>query len=192
MNLSDEALMTAVREGDVQQLTLLFERYQKPLFDFFGRMNGTRAGSDDMVQDVFFRILKYRATFRNENRFRPWLYQIARNVRTDHSKSDFGPEDPRVSDAGTFSSDSPVYRLEQDEDAAILRCALGMLSDEKRELLVLVWYQEMKYQDIADLLGIDVGAVKVRVHRAVKELRRGFDRISSEKSSCNVKKFRII
>jgi DNA-directed RNA polymerase specialized sigma24 family protein len=57
---------------------------------------------------------------------------------------------------------------------------------------VLVWYQEMKYQDIADLLGIDVGAVKVRVHRAVKELRRGFDRVSSEKTSCNVKKFRII
>lgn len=191
MNLSDEALMAAVRGGDVQQLTFLFERYQKPLFDFFGRMNGTRSGSDDMVQDVFFRILKYRATFRDENRFRTWMYRIARNVRSDHLRNRFGPQDPKASDAEIPRSESPGYRFEQDQDAAILRCALGMLPDEKRELLVLVWYQEMKYQDIADLLDIDVGAVKVRVHRAVKELRRGFDRVSSEKTPCNVKKFKI-
>jgi RNA polymerase sigma factor (sigma-70 family) len=83
---SDEDLMIAVREGDVDQLEVLFARYREPLYDFFGRLTGSRAVSEDLVQEVFVRILKYRASYRETNRFVTWMYQIARNSRIDYFK----------------------------------------------------------------------------------------------------------
>ena len=70
----------------------------------------------------------------------------------------------------------------------LLQCAMFRLPEEKREVLVLSRYQEMKYDQIAELLGCEVGAVKVRVHRALKELREIFVKLSSERLPCNVNK----
>src|SRR5207249_10577554 len=77
MHYTDEDLMVAVREGDVHQLEVLFERYREQLYDFFGRLTADRGISEDLVQDVFVRILKYRASYRETNRFVTWMYQIA-------------------------------------------------------------------------------------------------------------------
>src|ERR1019366_3123549 len=84
--LSDEALMLAVRNGDVGKLGQLFERYHGTLFDFFCRMLNNRTAADDLVQDVFFRILKYRKTYRDDSHFRTWMFHIARNARFDYFK----------------------------------------------------------------------------------------------------------
>ena len=70
MTDTDEILMIAVRGGDVAKLGILFDRYHRALFDFFVRMTNSRAAADDLVQDVFFRMLKYRQTFRDDSRFR--------------------------------------------------------------------------------------------------------------------------
>jgi RNA polymerase sigma-70 factor (ECF subfamily) len=61
--------MRAVRGGDVARLGVLFERYHRALFDFLTRMTGDRAAAEDLVQDVFIRVLKYRATFRDDGSF---------------------------------------------------------------------------------------------------------------------------
>jgi RNA polymerase sigma factor (sigma-70 family) len=79
--------MQSVPKGDTGQLDPLFKRHYSPLFDFFCRMTGSRTLSEDLVQEVFFRILKYRETYRPGARFITWMYQIARNVRIDHFKS---------------------------------------------------------------------------------------------------------
>ena len=79
--------MRAVRDGDLSQLGTLFERYHPALHDFLCRMTGNAAVAEDLVQDVFLRVLKYRATFRDEGQFDTWLYRIARNARTDYFRS---------------------------------------------------------------------------------------------------------
>ena len=76
--------MQAVRDGDVSQLGQLFERYHARLFEFLSRMTGNRVAAEDLVQDVFVRILKYRATYRDDGRFETWLFRIARNARADY------------------------------------------------------------------------------------------------------------
>ena len=73
-SVSDDALMLEVSNGEVRRLGLLFDRYHRKLFDFFIRMTGSREISEDLVQDVFFRILKYRGTFRPGSRFTVWMY----------------------------------------------------------------------------------------------------------------------
>ena len=187
---TDENLMLAVRGGDVSKLGLLFDRYHRVLFDFFARMTSSRAIAEDLVQDVFFRILKYRATFRADSRFKAWMFHIARNARVDyyrkHHPETVLPED----DTGGVQSSTPApgHRLEQEEQITLLECAMFKLPAEKREVLVLSRYQEMKYEQIAEVMGCEVGTVKVRVHRALNELREIFLKLSRERLSCNVKK----
>ncbi len=181
--------MLAVRDGDVGRLGELFDRYHGTLFDFFCRMLGNRTAADDLVQDVFFRILKYRKTYRDQSHFTTWMFHIARNARFDYFKKHRAeilfPEDGfEIPSRAPF----PNQQFERDQESAFLKTALARLPEEKRELLILARYQELKYEQISEVLGVDVGTVKVRVHRAVKELREIYLKVSGEKASCNVKK----
>ena len=76
--------MLKVKDGNLDKLGLLFERYKKPLFGFFYNMNKDAELSEDLVQNVFLRILKYRYLFRGEGDFKTWMFHIARNVMNDH------------------------------------------------------------------------------------------------------------
>ena len=176
--------MTAVRSGDLAQLGVLFERYHLPLFDFLARMTGDRTAAEDLVQDIFMRILKYRATFRDGGSFETWLYRIARNARADYfrRRSVVEPLDEEAFEQPA-ATPGPARRLEADRERARLKRALMLLREDKRELLILARYQDMKYEQIAEILGIDVGAVKVRVHRAVRELRGIFVQLRDENPS---------
>src|SRR5436190_8671853 len=69
MDATDRDLMLAVREGDAEKFGLLFDRHQQNLFSFFYRLTGDAASSEDLVQDVFLRMLKYRKTFRPDSHF---------------------------------------------------------------------------------------------------------------------------
>jgi RNA polymerase sigma factor (sigma-70 family) len=167
----DEDVMLQVRNGEVDMLGVLFDRYQTPLYNFFARMTQDRAVSEDLVQEVFLRILRYRQTYRPGTTFRTWMYQIARNTRLDQVRKT-RPEQPLISEPVSPASLSDS--AQQKQEAATLQRALMHLPEDKRELLVLSRFQELKYDEIARLLGCEVGAVKVRVHRALQQLREIF------------------
>jgi len=177
-SLPDEDLMLQVREGVGEMLAVLFDRYQNPLFNFYCRLTGDRTASEDLVQDVFFRILKYRQSYRPGTPFRAWMYQIARNARQDYHRKhplslSFEPDmSPAIVAADIADSE---------QQAALLHKALLMLPEEKREVLLLSRFQELKYEEIARLLDCEVGTVKVRIHRALRELRMLFEKLSSGK-----------
>jgi len=169
--MSDEELMSQVRSGVGEMLGLLFERYQTPLFNFYLKLTGDRSVSEDLVQDVFFRILKYRQSYRVETPFRAWMYQIARNARLDYLRRR-RPEtswEPEMSPAVT-----PTDTAQSSQEALLLHRALMRMSEEKREVLVLSRFQDLKYEEIARLLSCETGTVKTRVHRALQELREIF------------------
>jgi len=176
--MSDEELMAQVRSGVGEMLGVLFERYHVPLFNFYVKLTGDRATSEDLVQEVFFRILKYRHSYRVDTPFRAWMYQIARNARLDHLRRR-RPEtswEPEMSPAI-----EPVDTAQQSQEAVLLRNALLQISEEKREVLVLSRFQDMKYEEIAQLLGCEVNTVKTRVHRALQELRQALHYLESKK-----------
>jgi RNA polymerase sigma-70 factor (ECF subfamily) len=188
---SDEALIQAVRDGDVDQLSVLFRRYHRRLFDFFSRMNGSAAVSEDLVQEVFLRMLKYRRSFRDGNSFQKWMFQIARNARLQHFNTHrFAPAEAAELHRQSAPDLPPDRQFARAEENDLLERALLRLPEDKRELLVLARYQETPYDVIADWLEIDVGAVKVRVHRAMKELREILRELSGE-APCDVKKSSI-
>jgi len=188
MTMTDEALMQAVQRGDLAKLGSLFDRHHLAVFDFLARMTGSRAIAEDLVQDVFERILKYRATWRGDAPFSAWLFRIARNARADYYRRRDFTAPYKESMDGEDPAPGPERQLEDESEAARLQRALLSMREDKRELIVLARYREMKYEAIAELLDVDVGTIKVRVHRALKELRDIFLNLES-RLPCNVKKF---
>src|SRR5262249_22763401 len=189
MARTDEELMVAVREGDIGQMEILFGRYRDSLYDFFSRLTGNRVASEDLVQEVFVRILKYRGSYRETNRFVTWMYQIGRNVRADYlRKHRLVPQEAGGFAGSKHGGTMPNRQVEDDEERALLQCALLQISESNRELLVFARFQEMKYRDIAEILGVDLNVVKSRVHRAMKELREVFLKLRSERSPCSATK----
>jgi len=176
--------MLQVRNGEVEMLGVLFDRYQAPLHNFYLKMTRDRTVSEDLVQEVFLRILRYRQTYRPGTTFRTWMYQIARNTRLDQVRKT-RPETPFASEpvAPTSLSDS----AQQQQEAAMLQNALMHLPEDKREILILSRFQELKYDEIARLLGCEVGAAKVRVHRALQQLREIFLLLDSTPASTDLR-----
>ncbi|MBP7706664.1 MAG: sigma-70 family RNA polymerase sigma factor [Candidatus Aminicenantes bacterium] len=173
MSPTDNELMEDVRDGRVERLAVLFERYQIPLYNFFLRLTGNRAASEDLVQDVFMRVLKYRAGYLSESRFNVWLFQIARNAHVDHLRKHKAtlPLDEQFAET-PGREPLPGAAYESDREAELVRRALDRLPVQKREVLVLFRYQNLKLREIAELLGVQVGTVKAQVHRALKDLSR--------------------
>ena len=178
---TDIELMDRVRDGDIRQLGELYTRHHMKLFNFFLRLTGERQSSEDMTQEVFFRMLKYRHTFRGEGEFSAWMYHLARNVRMDHFRKSKNEAlmDGHTEEMAT-GEPHPHEQMEKKERSSLVRMALARLPDDKREILILSRYQDLRYDAIAELLGCSVDAVKVRVHRAVSELRTIFLELSGE------------
>jgi RNA polymerase sigma factor (sigma-70 family) len=188
MSLTDQSLMLAVKDGEVEKFGVLFERHHDALFAFFYRMTGDASASEDLAQEVFVRMLKYRSTFGEASEFRAWMYQIARNVRAHHFRKRQAAEAAPLEESNLQHLPVPWQNIERERQLSVLQRALLALPEEKRELLILARYQEMKYEEIAKLLSIQAGTVKVRVHRAVRELRALFLKMSGEEEKCDVKK----
>ena len=173
--MTDETIMEAVKRGELQQATLLFERYNKRIFNFLARMTIDRDLAEDLTQNVFLRIIKYRNSYREGLKFQSWIYQVARNVFSDHYQahknrfSDFVDVE-KVSD---YLQD-PEETEALDEREKLLQRSMALLSEEQRELLVLTRFQHMKYEDVAVIMDTTVSNIKVKVHRAIAKLREHY------------------
>ncbi|MEZ2335410.1 RNA polymerase sigma factor [Mucilaginibacter sp. RCC_168] len=173
--LSDNAIMLRVKTGELEKMGLLFERYHRALYGFLFHMTYNREGSEDMVQTVFYKMLKYRNSFTGEGEFMAWMYQVARNVLKDSYKkksenvSHFDVADFADRIEGGIAADE---QFELRQTRTELHGAMKKLSDDHREVLIMSRLQELKYQEIAQILQITEGAVKVRAHRAMQELKQ--------------------
>jgi len=112
--MTDVQMMEDVRDGKVEKLAVLFERHHVPLFNFFLRLTGSRSISEDLVQDVFYRILNYRHTYKGQSNFTTWMYQIARNTHIDflRKKKEELPLDEQWNES-LCTDLSPNEKLEQ-------------------------------------------------------------------------------
>jgi RNA polymerase sigma-70 factor (ECF subfamily) len=184
--LDDHSLMLRVREGDIAVLGELFKRHSRPLYGFFVRLTGDRTGSDDMVQQVFYRILRYRHTYRDVGSFTGWMYIIARRVVADFQRHRATQAPPAEEPALDQLPDERVHAAgaaEAGDETAVLHRALAALPPDVREVIVLARFQELPYEDIARVLDISLSAVKTRIHRAMKDLRAVYFRLNPVNST---------
>ena len=173
--MSDEQIMEAVKNGDLNQASLLFERFNKRIYNFLARMTNDRDVAEDLTQNVFLRLLKYRNSYNPEMKFQGWIYQMARNAFSDHYQQQ-KQRMPAKMEVEKLNEQMPdiLDALEQEENEQRLIRALAQLPDDYRELLVLTRFQHLKYEDVSGHLNISVANVKVKVHRAIAQLRENY------------------
>jgi RNA polymerase sigma-70 factor (ECF subfamily) len=134
-----------------------------------------REVAEDLTQNVFLRMIKYRNSYKEGSKFQSWIYQVARNIFSDHyqsvknKKADFVDVE-KMSDRMADSEESILM----DEQEKLLERSMSMLSEEQRELLVLTRFQHMKYEEVAVIMDTTVANIKVKVHRAIGKLREHY------------------
>lgn len=170
--LSDEEIMLRVKDGYLSELTELFERYHVKLYNFFLKLTFDQAVSEDLTQNLFYRIIKYRQSYNFENgSFKSWIYQMARNIHVDYFK-----EQRKISERvkninhnhHNISGHEEAYH---EDDFEKLNNALLQLQPDQREMIVLSRFEGLKYEEISKMKDISVPAIKVQIHRAIKHLR---------------------
>lgn len=163
---TDETLMEQVTKGNLDILKILFERHHVHVFNFLYKMCGDRMLSEDITQDVFYKVIKYRSSYKN-GKFVSWLFTIARNSLNTYF---------RRNQENHENIDALEYRLtegktEKGEEYDHLQKALDALETSDRELIVLNRFQEIRYEELAEIVGSTPGAVKTKVSRALKKLK---------------------
>ncbi|MFA6084652.1 RNA polymerase sigma factor [Mucilaginibacter sp.] len=169
--LIENSLMLQVKNGDLRKMSLLYQRYRQPLFAYLFHQTGKRNESEDLVQTVFYLMLKNRHTFSADGAFRAWMYQIARNTLINSIK-----KNNRIVYQAEFETQPLEHELEHNYDhqeaRAQLNQAIARLPDDQREVLILSKYQELSYKEIATVLKTTEGNVKVKVFRAIQVLKK--------------------
>ena len=158
--------MQHVKDGNLREMSELFERYHLRMYNFFLKMTWNKDISNDLTQNLFYRIIKYRTSYKTDYSFKSWIYQMARNLHLDYYN-----EEKR---SGELFQNSGIYPADityenesyDEEDYLRLEKALMLLTAEQREILILSRYQGLKYEEISAIT-----RQSVAVHRAVRQLR---------------------
>jgi RNA polymerase sigma-70 factor (ECF subfamily) len=173
---ADQEIVARVRNGDREAFAKLVLKYQSRVFTLAMRILDNRSEAEDIAQDIFVKVFQSLHDFRGASRFSTWLYRIAVNHCLNHIRR-------RTRQQQTFvvteseewmqesSGSNPQKTLEQKERWALVQAKLQLLSPEHRTIVLLRDFEGLSYEEIADVLQLESGTVKSRLHRARMELK---------------------
>ncbi len=186
----DTSLVQETLEGNQLSFQLLIERYQERIFGLVRHYTTQAVEVEDIVQDTFIKAFRKLSTFQHQSSFSTWLYRIAVNTALDFLKrSGRNPvqavEDPEnlspTLESGPAQSILPPdSRLEREEIGRITHEVLDELPEIFRTVLVLREFEDLSYQEMADLLGISIGTVESRLFRARARFKDALVRLHPE------------
>lgn len=176
----DRELLRAYLQGDAPSFDALVDRYARDLYGFLYRFVGDAALADDLVQETFLQIHVAADSFDLARPLKPWLYTIAANKARDLLRSRVrrqersldapgGGRDSELSlaDVAEAATEAPDQRSDVNDERHRVRALIARMPEHLRVILILGYYQQLPYAEIAEILGIPVGTVKSRLHSAV-------------------------
>jgi RNA polymerase sigma-70 factor (ECF subfamily) len=189
---TDESLIDAHLKGDTTAFGELVRRHGDSVLGYLTRMVGSREQAEDVFQETFKRVHEKADKFQG-GRFKSWLFTIATNVAIDgfrgrrrlqvvslHQKLDCDDEEGREFSAVTVADNSyePSQKAIMAEQKEQVRQALELLPARQRATLVLAYYQQLSYPEVAQVLGCSIGTVKTQMYRALRTLAQRLPDIS--------------
>ena len=185
MEWTDEAAAVEARRGNQFAFRLLVERHSRAVFRVAYRMCGNEQDAEDLVQETFLRAYRQLGGFNGHSAFGTWLYRICANCALDLLRSRKarreikiqreGEGGPRWLDSVAAAEPGPERLLQSGQIAGLLKPAIEQLTDMERAAFVLRHYEGCRIEEIARALGVEPGAAKHSVFRAVQKLRRALE-----------------
>ncbi|MHC4510795.1 MAG: RNA polymerase sigma factor [Planctomycetota bacterium] len=184
MEKTDKSLLDAHRQGDATAFGELVRRYGDSLLGYLIRMSGSRERAEDLFQETFKRVHEKAHTFRGPQ-FKGWLFKIATRVAIDgvrkanrlkvislNQESDCGGRDGESLEAVAVADNScnPTEQAVRAEQTEQVRQAIQSLPTRQRATLVMAYYQQLSYREVAAALGCSEGTVKTQMYRALRTL----------------------
>jgi len=179
VNKQDAALAIRAQKGDRDSFGQLVDRFQTRIYSFCYQFFRDRDTATEMAQETFLRAYKYIKKYDPNKKFSTWVYSIAKNICIDEKRKrdrsrtvsidDVNPTSFQFDQQGQHLKDPSQISLHL-EDRILLEAAIAKLPDKYRAAIILCYFQELPYQEIADILGLSLNLVKVRIFRAKKHL----------------------
>ena len=179
MSDDDHRLITECREGNTAAFGTLVSRYQDRLYNTVLRLVNNAEDARDVVQESFLHAYQSLHTFKGDSLFFTWLYRIAINTAISMKRKQrpmlriqaTGEDKNAIDPLDSSEMNRPDHALEIAEEERRINDALGKLSVEHRTVLVMKDMDGIKYEAMAEMLGVPVGTIRSRLHRARLELR---------------------
>lgn len=177
--MTDSQLLDTYRNGQSEAFAVLIDRYNNELLYFLMRFVRNRAIAEDLFQETFLQIHVSAASFDTSKRFKPWLFTIAANKARDHLRkvsrrggtkftlSETGEDKLKFIDLLEDDLPLPEKNAEDAETKQLVSEIVDSLPDHLREVLLLAYFNQFAYKEIAQMLSIPLGTVKSRLHSAV-------------------------
>ena len=179
LDKSDIMLAVKSQKGDREAFGTLVENFQKRIYSFCYQFFRDRDIATEMTQETFLRAYRYINKYDPKKKFSTWLYSIAKNICIDEKRKMDRSRAVSIDDANPASILSsqqsqhlkdPSQISMQVEDRMLLEKAITQLPEKYRAAIILCYFQELSYQEIAEVLGLNLNLVKVRIFRAKKQL----------------------
>jgi len=170
-DLTDLELIRKVKSGETQAFDCLMQRYGNRIYRVIYGMVHNYADAEDLVQETFVHAYKGIKKFKEQYQFYTWLYRIAINLCINYCKRKKIIQFTSLANAEFYADKNPKASLEAQELKRVVERQLAQLSNEQKMVFVLRTFEEMSYQEIADILGISVGTVMSRLARARQKLK---------------------
>ncbi len=174
----DKSLIEACRAGDTEAFGILVSQYQDRLYPTVFRLTGCAEEAQDLLQDAFLRAFEKLDHFHGDSSFYTWVYRIAVNLTLSNRRRkrlsvslQQGREGNSSEPAADVEESDPSLPLERAERDRLIQEALGSLAPDHRAVVVMKEFDGLHYEEIGAILGIPVGTVRSRLHRARCELR---------------------
>jgi RNA polymerase sigma-70 factor (ECF subfamily) len=185
---SDEELLALFRQGTHEAFGALVRRYEGEMYGYLRRYLGDRDLADDVFQNTFLQLYTKIHQYEAGRPVKPWLYAIATNQAIDamrrqgrHQTVRFTPDGedadgdmPNLLTLLESRGPGPLESLQSEERKQMIRASVEKLPDFLKQVVILAYYQGLKYKDIADILSIPVGTVKSRLHTALCKLHEAW------------------
>jgi len=171
--LSEVELVTACLDGRTGAFDLIVERHRRSVYQLCYRFVANHEDASDLTQDVFLRAYRGLRNFRGQSSIATWLYRIGVNVCLNRVTAKGLETEPIEAERHVDTTvESPRERLIREERAAQVRTAIARLPEKQRAALILRVYHDLSHQEIADIVGSSVGAVKANVFHALQNLKK--------------------
>ncbi len=163
--------MKAVAGGDIRKASILFDRYHVNVYNYLMKVNQNKMLAEDLTQNVFEKVIKYKSSFQGQNSFKGWLFTIVRNANIDHHrKRKYQSIDDSYIEVATCDSNAHKS-MEVAEQNKYLMEAINRLPIAEKEILILTKFEKLKYSEVSKITGLSESALKVKAHRSIKKLR---------------------